>query len=185
MGLQPPNIQYLAHLHRCIGTLQRIVRESKCCKARLLHYYSNTNTLPIVQDPTTTTTVVSSSSSNNDDSSNVNSSTDDDLFSNWCGWHNDHGMLTGLTSSLLLHEDNGHAVVDSQYIDPEAGLYIRNRRGELVKVSIPVDCLAFQIGETAQILSGGLLQATPHAVRASKVANVSRETFAVFMEPMW
>ena len=94
-------------------------------------------------------------------------------------------MLTGLTSALLLHEHNGDAVVDTQYVDPEAGLYIRNRRGELVKVSIPTDCLAFQIGETAQILSGGLLQATPHAVRASKVANVSRETFAVFMEPMW
>lgn len=28
-------------------------------------------------------------------------------------------------------------------------------------------------------------QATPHAVRGSKMANVSRETFAVFMEPMW
>lgn len=30
-----------------------------------------------------------------------------------------------------------------------------------------------------------MLQATPHAVRGSRVANVSRETFAVFMEPMW
>ena len=28
-------------------------------------------------------------------------------------------------------------------------------------------------------------QATPHAVRGSKMRNVSRETFAVFMEPMW
>ena len=28
-------------------------------------------------------------------------------------------------------------------------------------------------------------QATPHAVRGSKIAGISRETFAVFMEPMW
>jgi isopenicillin N synthase-like dioxygenase len=54
-----------------------------------------------------------------------------------------------------------------------------------VKVTIPEDCLAFQIGETAQIHSGGILQATPHAVRASSTPGISRETFAVFMEPMW
>lgn len=29
------------------------------------------------------------------------------------------------------------------------------------------------------------MQATPHAVRGSKDPNISRETFAVFMEPMW
>mmetsp|Transcript_18638 Transcript_18638/g.33574 ORF Transcript_18638/g.33574 Transcript_18638/m.33574 type:complete len:92 (+) Transcript_18638:363-638(+) len=35
-----------------------------------------------------------------------------------------------------------------------------------------------------QIHSGGLLEATPHAVRGCKGgSNVSRETFAVFMEP--
>lgn len=28
-------------------------------------------------------------------------------------------------------------------------------------------CLLFQIGETTQVLSGGALQATPHAVRSS------------------
>eukprot|EP01031_Cornospumella_fuschlensis_P027044 gene27044-32678_t len=39
--------------------------------------------------------------------------------------------------------------------------------------------------ETAQVHSGGYLQATPHAVRGSSVPQVSRETFAVFMEPMW
>ena len=65
------------------------------------------------------------------------------------------------------------------------GLYCRNRKSQLVKVSIPPSHLAFQIGETAQIHSGGVLQATPHAVRGSSVAGVTRETFAVFMEPDW
>lgn len=38
------------------------------------------------------------------------------------------------------------------------GLYIRNRRSELIKVAIPSDHIAFQIGETAQVQSGGILQ---------------------------
>lgn len=48
--------------------------------------------------------------------------------------------------------------------DPTNGLYIKSRSGQVVRVSIPVDCIAFQIGETQQIHSGGSLQATPHCV---------------------
>jgi hypothetical protein len=111
----------------------------------------------------------------------VEASSDEDDFSSWCGWHNDHGSITGLTSALFL-DAAGQPVVNS---DPKAGLYIRSRAGALVKVAIPTDHIAFQIGETAQIHSGGFLQATPHAVRGSSVAGVSRSTFAVFMEPGW
>ena len=46
-------------------------------------------------------------------------------------------------------------------------------------------CLLFQIGETSQIHSGGILQATPHAVKGSSRADVCRSSFAVFMEPGW
>ena len=72
--------------------------------------------------------------------------------------------------------------------DPSAGLYIKSRKGKLVHVKVPTDCLAFQIGETSEIHTGGLLQATPHAVRGCNPKNtnclgVSREAFAVFMEP--
>jgi hypothetical protein len=72
--------------------------------------------------------------------------------------------------------------------DPHAGLYIRSRSGQLVHVSVPPDALAFQIGETAQVHSGGVLLATPHCVRAATgpgAAGVSRGTMAVFMEPEW
>mmetsp|Transcript_27452 Transcript_27452/g.39310 ORF Transcript_27452/g.39310 Transcript_27452/m.39310 type:complete len:81 (-) Transcript_27452:327-569(-) len=47
--------------------------------------------------------------------------------------------------------------------DPLAGLYIKSRNGKIHHVSIPSDSLAFQVGETTQIHSGGLLQATPHS----------------------
>jgi isopenicillin N synthase-like dioxygenase len=77
--------------------------------------------------------------------------------------------------------------------DPTAGLYIQprnnNNNNNPVKVVIPTDCCAFQIGETSQILSGGLLRATPHAVLAgtrtpsSLMTNVTRESFALFLQP--
>ena len=39
-----------------------------------------------------------------------------------------------------------------------SGLYIRSRNSDLIRVRIPVHNVAFQIGETAQVQSGGLLQ---------------------------
>ncbi|KAF0684934.1 Aste57867_23178 [Aphanomyces stellatus] len=106
-------------------------------------------------------------------------------FSNWCGWHNDHSALTGLVQALFT--DMHGETIDNP--DPSAGLYIKTRSGEIVKAVIPKGHLVFQIGESAQILTGGILQATPHAVRGPQVAGVNRETLAVFMgvehdEPM-
>ena len=104
------------------------------------------------------------------------------------GWHNDHGSLTGLVAGLFLDARTGAPLPAPP--DPTAGLYIRDRRGALHHVQVGPDELAFQIGEAAQIHSGGLLQATPHAVRGcapvSAVArHASRESFAVFMQPFW
>jgi isopenicillin N synthase-like dioxygenase len=62
-----------------------------------------------------------------------------------------------------------------------AGLFVRTRTGKLLQVKLPPDALAFQIGETSQIHTGGILQATPHAVRGTSGA--SRQTYAQFMEP--
>lgn len=103
----------------------------------------------------------------------------------WCGLHLDHGSLTGLTSAIYLTQDGKEVPCP----DPNAGLYILPRGGGTFKALIPKDCLAFQLGETAQIHSGGLLIATPHFVRApahsSGAEGISRETFACFMQPMW
>jgi isopenicillin N synthase-like dioxygenase len=134
--------------------LYRIIKNSRNPKARLLHYFP----------------AVSSARS-------VASASADSM--EWCGWHNDHGSLTGLTSAMFINSSG--AEVSNP--DPKAGLYIKSRTGQVVKAVIPPDCLAFQIGETQQIHSGGLLQATPHAVQAAEIDGISRETFAVFMEP--
>lgn len=127
-------------LAKCSGyepKLEKIIRNSKCCKARLLHYF------PIEDD------VI--------DDNDV-ATIDDTNFSDWCGWHNDHGSLSGLFPALYL-DDHGNAV---NCPDSNAGLYIKSRTGELVHARIPENAIAFQVGETAQIHTGGWLQATPH-----------------------
>lgn len=124
------------------------------CKTRLLHYF-----------PTEKTKHGSSSES----------------FSDWCSWHNDHGSLTGLVPAIYLDQDGTPVPCP----DDQAGLYIKSRSGKLVHVVLPsAGSLGFQIGETSQIHTGGILQATPHAVRGCVDSDkVSRESFAVFMEP--
>jgi isopenicillin N synthase-like dioxygenase len=85
---------------------------------------------------------------------------------------------------LRRNGENPPTVVHSP--SPTSGLYIRNRGGDLTKVTIPVDCLAFQTGEALELATAGKLRATPHCVRvgASEGAeDVSRETLALFMQP--
>lgn len=100
----------------------------------------------------------------------------------WCGFHNDHGFLTGLLSSMYL--DSNYAEVSPP--DNNCGLYIKSRSGDTIKIKIPENSIAFQIGESACICSGGLLQATPHYVRAPGLASdISRESLAIFISAKW
>lgn len=94
--------------------------------------------------------------------------------------------LTHTKAMFLRKEPNGeHTVVSSP--SPSSGLYIRTRGGDVTKVSIPVDCLAFQTGEALEVATGGRLRATPHCVRVgasgTDAVNISRQTFALFMQP--
>lgn len=143
--------------------LQDVIRESKTTKARLLHYYPQTGSLEGEKR--------------------------DDMDS-WCGWHLDHGSLTGLTSAMFI-EESEPGLNEVKCPDAEAGLYIRNRGQEVVKASIPRDNIAFQTGEALQLATRGLLAATPHCVRGAtapeedptRYATLARNTFAVFMQP--
>lgn len=104
-------------------------------------------------------------------------------MSSWCGWHTDNGSLTGLTCGIFTRDG-----VEIPCPDSTAGLYIRTRNDQIVKVVFGADDIAYQIGETAEILSGGTLRATPHCVQAPKgeeSSDVERSTFALFMQPDW
>ena len=55
------------------------------------------------------------------------------------------------------------------------------REGNECKVYIPSDCMGMQIGECLQIISGGLLVATPHCVKGCKATpNVARISVPCF-----
>jgi len=136
------------------------MRETEKAKGRLLYYY------PLDEKY-------------ND---NANATGED----SWIGWHNDSGFLTSLAGELYVDDITGQSLRKSQ-IDPEAGLYIQDRSGESIHVNIPEDCLAVQIGECVQILTGGVVVATPHCVRgpragwnhksSAKVARISHPCF--------
>ncbi|KAL0382910.1 UNVERIFIED_CONTAM: hypothetical protein Scaly_0578300 [Sesamum calycinum] len=90
-------------------------------------------------------------------SHNSTSAEDDETVSSWCGWHTDHGSLTGLTCGMFTRD-----AVELPCPDSAAGLYVVYGEDEI----------AYQIGETTEILSRGQLCATPHCVRA-RICTVS------------
>lgn len=119
-------------------SLKRIVDESDCHKARLLHYY-----VP------------------------------EDAKEPWCGDHLDHSCLTALTSALW----GPGKVTDTG----DAGLWIRLRTGEPVRVDIPEDCIAIQTGSCLEQLTEGRFKAVPHKVTGNSA--FWRSTLAVFCQP--
>ncbi|KAI0307933.1 Clavaminate synthase-like protein [Multifurca ochricompacta] len=133
---------------------------SQTTKARLLHYFPPSPESPLPAE--------------------------DEPIDSWCGFHVDHSLLTGLCSALYIKHIPGGPPEAIPSPSPSSGLYIRTRGGELVKVTIPPDCLAFQTGEALELTTAGRLRATPHCVRVGagdSAEHVSRETFALFMQP--
>lgn len=100
---------------------------------------------------------------------------------NWIAWHNDSGFLTCLASEIFVDHETGERIPNPE---PEtAGLWIADREGVETKIFIPGDAMGIQIGECLQVLSGGLLVATPHMVRGCKVTpNVARISLPCFVD---
>jgi hypothetical protein len=155
------------------GYLEHVVKTSHASKARLLHYFPPPQDAPFGKVP---------------------SGDDDD----WCATHIDHGCLTGLTSAMFVDEETHTPKVSGGFApleelpgppDARAGLYIESRSGETVKVSIPRDCLAFQTGQTLEVITKGKFRAVPHFVRGAALGvggSIARNTLAVFTQPnLW
>lgn len=154
------------------GYLERVVRTSSTTKARLLHYY------PMTEEA-------------------MAGSAEED---NWCAVHKDHGCLTGLTSAMFVDEAKTNAKVP-QFVggelpdslptleelptspDPQAGLWIKDRKGTPVQVKIPRDCIAFQTGEALERITRGKFKAVEHSVRGTYAKGIARNTLAVFTQP--
>jgi len=148
------------HLTDSSFSLSELISTSQTTKARLLHYFPKSPESPLPAE--------------------------DEPIDSWCGFHVDHSLLTGLCSALYIQHTPGAPPKVVSSPSPSSGLYIRTRGGELTKVTIPPDCLAFQTGEALELATAGRLRATPHCVRVGAgdgIVNVSRETFALFMQP--
>lgn len=78
-------------------------------------------------------------------------------------FHTHKFQIPGICGAMYL--DKYHSAVPTP--DPGAGLYVISPTKTETKIHIPPDGLAFQLGQTAQILSNGFLRATPHFVKAA------------------
>lgn len=116
----------------------------------------------------------------------------------WQEWHYDYGIFTLLTAPLFLSSsplrtgsDENINVMDQakECSSPDGHTYLKilnTVNGKVMFASAPPSSLIVQVGEAAQILSGGKLCATAHCVcRPAKRTDVSRETFVVFLQPAW
>lgn len=141
--------------------LEKIVSTSTTTKARLLHYFPPQ--------------LSSSSNSNLGSNSRIDS---------WCGEHLDHSCLTALTSAMFLDDTDYPRMKElASDPDPQSGLYIKNRKGEIVQIQIPKDCLAFQTGSALEETTRGSFKAVPHFVRGSYTESICRNTLAIFCQP--
>lgn len=145
-------------------TLYETLKDSEKVKGRLLYYFplSDANT-----DATSTSSAEDS----------------------WIGWHNDSGFLTALAGDIYMDPESGTILNTGELKDASTvGLHIVSREhgsnddvtSAVRKVSIPHDCMAIQIGECTQIITGGSVVATPHCVRGAP--NVARASLACFID---
>lgn len=166
------------------GYLERVVQGSRTSKARLLHYFPSEE-------------VVEGQGQGPEKKEKKGEEEKDTVDDTWCTTHLDHGCLTGLTSAMFVDESSYSPSSPSKSLtelpsspDPTSGLYILSRTGEINKVAIPRDSLAFQTGETLQLITQGRFKAVPHFVKGVEPANVAdpnariaRNTLAVFTQP--
>ncbi|KAF4721686.1 hypothetical protein FOZ63_032525 [Perkinsus olseni] len=98
----------------------------------------------------------------------------------WIGWHNDSGFLTCLTPDIYVKHDTGELVANPDPLN--AGLWVADRNSVSSKVTIPDDIMVIQCGECLQIITGGLLVATPHCVRGAADPNIARISCPCFVD---
>lgn len=144
-------------------------------KGRLLYYF------PLDSDDN-----VNESPSNAEEGNDVAESKEEEDGHNdsWIGWHADSGFFTALAGDLFVDHETG-IPIPRKDVDPKAGLIVMNRNGKIVKVDIPEDCMAVQIGECLQIVTNGAVVATPHCVRGvdpKRTAKVARISFPCFVD---
>ncbi|KZV22530.1 hypothetical protein F511_09052 [Dorcoceras hygrometricum] len=110
----------------------------------------------------------------------------DDGLNLWQKWHYDYGIFTILTAPMFMLSDGSDV---KECNSPMCHTYLQilhPRKGCVLSVKAAEGSFVVQVGESADVLSQGKLRATLHCVsRPAKMDNVSRETFAMFLQPAW
>ncbi|CAK7346536.1 unnamed protein product [Dovyalis caffra] len=116
----------------------------------------------------------------------------------WQQWHYDYGIFTVLTAPMFFmpsHLSENTAVdqfpisCDQDCPYPNGLSYLQifdANKNDVLMVKTSSESFIIQVGESADILSRGKLCSTLHCVRRpTKLENLSRETFVVFLQPAW
>lgn len=104
----------------------------------------------------------------------------EDSRDNWCGWHRDFGLLTGLTHAMY-YKKNGETV------SVKSGLIVKDRQKILHDITFEEDEIIIQAGDISFIVTGGSIISTPHCVKITNDIpdDVYRITFVNFFEPAY
>ncbi|KAJ7514146.1 hypothetical protein O6H91_23G030200 [Diphasiastrum complanatum] len=194
--------------------LEQSILESGTAKGRLIHYHSPVERLSEAKRRRRSNAPMQKHShdysfcnkSIQPQAIKQNNSAQSDTFSPhgiWQQWHYDYGILTVVTAPMFQvasvpsagkMEDQVSGSVSqlssSAECPPPDGhscLQIMNPSTGLAQHAVvPHDLLIVQVGEAAQILSGGRLCATAHCVsELVSTRSFSRETFVLFLQPAW
>lgn len=99
---------------------------------------------------------------------------------NWATAHRDYSVMTALTEPLIIDEDTQQEVKLEH-----SGLVITAQNQDHMIERLEPDTMLVQLGEVAEIISGGLLTGTPHQVKHFEGSKrLFRGQFVLFMDPL-
>ncbi|XP_010523685.1 PREDICTED: uncharacterized protein LOC104801985 isoform X3 [Tarenaya hassleriana] len=156
--------------------LEDSLLESCTAKGRLIHYHSAADKL-LLRDALRRTRSMRQKMSRKHEGIYL------DL---WQQWHYDYGIFTVLTDPMFLSSSSLSKAGAVQCGHTYLKIYHPSENKVYLVKSPPPDSFIVQVGESADVLSKGKLRSTLHCVcRPEKLDHVSRETFAVFLQPSW
>ncbi|KAL3517608.1 hypothetical protein ACH5RR_020197 [Cinchona calisaya] len=174
---------------RVIGSqeLELSLLESCSAKGRLIHYHSNVDNRIIKQAAERKGPDNGKFQTNGRTKASLQSGDAKVLFDKeidlWQQWHYDYGIFTLLTDPMFMLS------CDQECPSPRGHTYLKifhPERDSSFMVKAPPESFIVQVGESADVLSKGLLRATLHCVcKPVELEDLSRETFVVFLQPAW
>ncbi|XAR61172.1 hypothetical protein NMG60_11034801 [Bertholletia excelsa] len=181
--------------------LEQSLLESGTAKGRLIHYHSILDNLILKEaarkQQSAKREASQQSSRNWQPIKNGNECNSSRMDSNlWQQWHYDYGIFTVLTAPFFVLPHHKHLTgngcfcisCEQEYSSPIGHSYLKTfhlSKNEVQMVKVPLESFIIQVGEAAQILSNGKLQANLHSVCRPANEDLSRETFVVFLQPAW